>query len=52
MYFIVFAIISNAVWAVVAWTINKRWSDFCKLVEDEMYIWKARALMRGEEDEE
>ena len=50
MYFIVLAIISNVVWAVVAWRMNKGWSKYCREIEAEMYIWKARTLMRGEED--
>ena len=50
MYFIVLAIISNVVWAVVVWRMNKGWSKYCREIEAEMYIWKARTLMRGEED--
>ncbi len=46
MYFIVLAIISNVVWAVVAWRINKGWSNHCKEIEAEMYTWKARTLVR------
>lgn len=50
MNFAVAAIVINVVWAFVAWNINRDWSKHCKEIEAEMYTWKARALMRGEED--
>ena len=51
MNFAVVAIVVNVAWAVFAWRINKGWSKHCKEIEAEMYIWKAIALIRGNDDD-